>query len=109
MKSFREIQALGQERIREDAAEMNLWRAVIGQALDDLSQPKLHQAAMDWLASTEHGPGSFRWICDHLDLNPSAVSAALNKANKLKAKLSTLGNSLRADSNWIVREEGNSR
>ena len=45
-------QALEQERIKPDLPEANLWRAVIGQAIDDLSQPALQQAAVDWLTWT---------------------------------------------------------
>jgi hypothetical protein len=84
-------QAREQERIKVDVPEANLWRAVIGQAIDDLSQPVLRLAAMDWLGSTAHGPGSFRWACDHLDLDPEAVSAALNKANDWEKSRSTFG------------------
>jgi hypothetical protein len=62
-----------EERIKTEISDANLWRAVIDQAIEDLSQPKLRQAAVDWFASTAQGPGSFRWACDYLDLNSSAV------------------------------------
>jgi hypothetical protein len=100
-------QALEQERIKPDPPEANLWRAVIGQAIDDLSQPALQQAAVEWLASTAHGPGSFRWACDHLDLNPAAVWAALNHANVLDRTHSSLGScSARRRPLVIIRVNG---
>ena len=82
---------LQNERIKTEIPDANLWRAVIDQAIEDLSQPKLRQAAVDWFASTAHEPGSFRWACDHLDLNPSAVLAALNKSKELEKTFATLG------------------
>jgi hypothetical protein len=79
-----------EERIKTELPDANLWRAVIDQAIEDLSQPNLRQAAVDWFTSSAQGPGSFRWACDHLDLNPSAVWAALEKAKELGKKLATL-------------------
>ena len=81
---------LQEERIKTEIPDANLWRAVIDQAIEDLSQPKQRQAAVDWFASTSHNPGSFRWACDHLDLNPSAVWAALKKAKELEKTCATL-------------------
>lgn len=69
--------------------EANLWVAVIDQAVEDLSQPSLRQAAMQWLSSTARGLGSFRWACDHLDLNASAVRVALNKSEALEKTLAS--------------------
>jgi hypothetical protein len=79
-----------EERITTEIPDANLWRAVIDQAIEDLSQPNLRQAAVDWFTSSAQGPGSFRWACDHLDLNPSAVWAALEKAKELGKTLATL-------------------
>ena len=73
---------LHQQQIKTDIPEANLWRAVIDQAIGDLAQTKLRAAALDWFASAARGPGSFRWACDHLDLNASAVWRALNKAGE---------------------------
>jgi hypothetical protein len=70
---------LQEERIKTELPEANLWRAVINQAIDDLSQAKLRQASLEWFASTARGPGTFQWACDQLDLNASAVWVALNK------------------------------
>ncbi len=67
--------------IKKDFPEATLWLAVIDQAIDDLSDPTKHQAATDWFTSAAQGPGSFRWACDHLDLNHAAVWAALSKAD----------------------------
>ena len=80
-----------EERINTEIPDANLWRAVIDQAIEDLSQPKLRQAAVDWFTSSAQGPGSFRWACDHLDLNPSAVWEALKKAKELEKTFATLG------------------
>jgi hypothetical protein len=71
--------------------EAGLWVAVIDQAVEDLSHPNLCQAAVQWFYSTARGPGSFRWACDHLDLNASAVRAALNKSKELEKTLTTPG------------------
>jgi hypothetical protein len=72
-----QIQILQQERIKTSTSEANLWLAVIYQAIEDLSDPDLRQAALEWFASTSDRPASFRWICDHLDLNASAVCSAV--------------------------------
>ena len=72
-----QIQILQQELIKTSTSEANLWLAVIYQAIEDLSDPDLRQAALEWFASTSDRPASFRWICDHLDLNASAVCSAV--------------------------------
>ena len=79
-----------EERIKTEIPDANLWRAVIDQAIEDLSQPKLRQAAVDWFGSTTQQPGSFRWACDHLDLNPAVVWSALKKAKELEKTFATL-------------------
>jgi hypothetical protein len=48
-----------EERIKTEIPDANLWRAVIEQAVEDLSQPKLRQAAVDWFTSSAQGPGIF--------------------------------------------------
>ena len=74
-----QIQILQEERINTPTAEANLWLAVIEQAIEDLSDPDLREAALEWFASTSDRPASFRWICDYLDLNASAVCIALTR------------------------------
>ncbi len=72
-----QLQILQEERINTPTAEANLWLAVIDQAIEDLWDPDLREAALEWFASTSDRPASFRWICDYLDLNASAVCARL--------------------------------
>jgi hypothetical protein len=81
--------ALNQERIRTETPEAELWRAVIDQAIADLSDPDFEQAAVEWFASVSEQPGTFRWVCEHLNLNASAVCSALaqRKDRKNPAKL----------------------
>src|SRR6266545_836067 len=74
-----QIQILQVERIKTPSSEANLSLAVIDQAIADLSDQDLHEAALEWFASTSDRPASFRWICDYLDLNASAVCAALRR------------------------------
>ncbi len=59
--------------------ERRLWQAVLEQAVIDLrpdkrtitEQPGLRYCTRLWFSSNNHEPGSFRWICDYLDINPS--------------------------------------
>ena len=74
-----QIHILQEEQIKTPTSEANLWLAVIEQAIEDLSDPELREAALEWFTSTSHSPSSFCWICDHLDLNASAVWAALTR------------------------------
>ena len=74
-----QIQIFPEERIKTPTSEANLWLAVIDQAIEDLSDPDLREAALQWFASTSDRLASFRWICDYLDLNASAVCAALRR------------------------------
>jgi hypothetical protein len=57
-----------------------LWLAVLMQACIDLGsanecavseRPRLRYFAQLWFVSDNYEPGSFRWICDHLDLDTS--------------------------------------
>ena len=68
-----QTQILQESRIKIPTAEANLWLAVIDQAIEDLSNPDLREPALEWFASTSDRPATFRWICDHLDLNASAA------------------------------------
>jgi hypothetical protein len=83
------IPILTEGRIETKTPEAELWRAVIDQAIDDLSDPDLGEATIEWFTSASDEPGTFRWICVHLDLNASAVWAALSqrKDRKKSAKL----------------------
>jgi hypothetical protein len=68
---------LNDERTDTKSPEVDLWRAVIDQAIDDLSDPDLREAAIEWFTSVSEQPSTFRWVCHHLDLNASAVWSAL--------------------------------
>src|SRR2546427_8430837 len=53
-----------------------LWLAVLVQAINDFAHTDERQRLRRhftrlWFISGNHDPGSFRWICDHLDLDPS--------------------------------------
>jgi hypothetical protein len=84
-----QIPILNDERIETKTPEAELWRAVIDQAIADLSDPDLGEAAVEWFTSVSEEPGTFRWICEHLDLDASAVRSALlqRKDRKNRAKL----------------------
>jgi hypothetical protein len=86
-----QIPILNEERIETTSPEAELWRAVIDQAIDDLSDPDLGEGAVEWFTSVSEEPGTFRWVCHHLDLNASAVWSALikRKHRKNRVKLVT--------------------
>ena len=79
-----QVQILQEERIQTETPEADLWCAVIERAIGDLSDPDLGQATLEWFASASDQPGTFRWICEHLDLNASAVWAALTQRESRK-------------------------
>jgi hypothetical protein len=78
------IQILQEERIEIKTPEAELWRAVIDQAINDLSDPDLGEATVEWFTSASDRPGTFRWICDHLNLNASAVWTSLAQRESRK-------------------------
>lgn len=52
--------------------EQELWFTVLWQAVADLEpseKPVIKHAARRWIESHLYSPGSFLWICDHLELN----------------------------------------
>jgi hypothetical protein len=55
--------------------ERRLWAAVIIQAIYDLDAAAtgVRDFARRWFLSDNYKFGSFRWICDQLDLSASAV------------------------------------
>jgi hypothetical protein len=79
-----EIQILQEGRIEIKTPEAELWRAVIDQAINDLSDPDFGEATVEWFTSVSEQPGTFRWICDHLNLNASAVWASLSQRESRK-------------------------
>ena len=53
--------------------ERQLWAAVLGLALEDLEGTNTGNRARAWFASDYYEPGSFLWICDHLELDALAI------------------------------------
>jgi hypothetical protein len=48
-------------------SERELWSAVLGQAIEDLTDSRAGTegySARLWFESDNHEPGSFLWICD---------------------------------------------
>ena len=74
-----QIHILQEEQNRGNTPEADLWRAVIEQAIEDLSDPDLNESTMRWFTSASEQQATFRWICVHLDLDASAVWAALKQ------------------------------
>lgn len=52
-----------------------LWAGVVSQAIADMDSRYLSEraAAKRWVYSGESRPGSFLWVCDHLDLDPNKL------------------------------------
>jgi hypothetical protein len=58
-------------------SERHLWSAVLGQAIEDLTDSRTGAGALHftrlWFASDNCEPGSFLWICDHLELDAKSI------------------------------------
>jgi hypothetical protein len=90
------------------APELDLWRAVLQRVLDDLTgyglsdSSKRERAQADarhWINSRATTPGSFRWLCETLSLDPSATRCAILR-RKQPEKRSPKKHSFRAD--WMA-------
>jgi hypothetical protein len=67
--------------------ERRLWAAVLIQAVKDLSgyalvdssrdRTRVQYQARHWFSSNNCDVGSFRWICDELELEPSWIRRRL--------------------------------
>ena len=59
----------------------NLWVAVLGQAIKDLSEKEaIRESAINWLRNKGiTGVGSFLWICDTLHFDPDKIRAGIFK------------------------------
>jgi hypothetical protein len=90
-----QVPILTEERIELQTPEAELWRAVIDQAMADLSDPDLSEAAVSWFTSVSEESCSFRWVCEHLNLNASAVWSALARRNDRKNPAKLLAQSKR--------------
>ena len=64
--------------------EIALWSGVIRRCLFDLAQldsrsPRIKQAALNWLQSPRNDIGSFHWICNSFNVEPSCLRRAMLK------------------------------
>jgi hypothetical protein len=55
-----QIPILNEERTDTKSPEAEFWRAVIDHAIDDLSDPDLGEATIEWFTSASDEPGTFR-------------------------------------------------
>jgi hypothetical protein len=69
-------------------SERQLWTAVLGLAFDDLRNKNMHNRARLWFTSNNSGPGSFRWICENLELNARAIRRAALRTDGARVQLS---------------------
>jgi hypothetical protein len=53
--------------------ERDLWAAVLGLAFEDLRDTKTGYRTRLWFASDTYEPGSFLWICDHLEIDATSI------------------------------------
>jgi hypothetical protein len=79
-----------------------IWRTVLEQAITDaIDGPpqfemadmdgfeatqfdlNIRRAALEWIEDTANEPRRFEWVCEQLDLEPSAVRAAVHKRRSL--------------------------
>ncbi len=83
-------------------AELDLWRAVLARSLRDFAgvdayvtpfeRVQLKRRARFWFSSDEFSLGSFRWICQTLDLDPDYFRAHLFAlpATEFKIRIKTV-------------------
>jgi hypothetical protein len=72
------------------SGERHLWSAVLGLAIGDVRGSRASPGALDstrlWFQSDVYEPGSFLWICDHLNLNATSIRRlALGNQQLLKS------------------------
>lgn len=82
--------------------ERRLWAAVLAMARRDLHGRgrvgrRHRDEAMAWLVSTSTTPGSFRWVCQQLRIDPATTKRRM---------LLELGQ--RYSARWLVRHTGRS-
>lgn len=66
--------------------ELGVWMAVLRQAIIDYSAKKpgfYQRQAARWFRSPEFHPGSFRWVCDALELNVDQFMQVLDSNPKM--------------------------
>jgi hypothetical protein len=59
------------------SSERDLWAAVLTQAIQDLMDSRTDTELLNstrlWFVSDDYEPGSFLWICDSLELEPTLI------------------------------------
>jgi hypothetical protein len=66
--SFTQVQNENQLGVRR------LWGAVLARALSDLlSKGREHDDVLAWFKNDVEEPGSFKWICEELGLDPKYI------------------------------------
>ncbi|MBF0340477.1 MAG: hypothetical protein HQL95_05865 [Magnetococcales bacterium] len=64
-------------RTMDNENARRLWAAVLERAILDLQDRNTRAEAVQWVSSNRNGVGSFQWICQQLDMDPSSVKRAL--------------------------------
>lgn len=75
-------------------SERELWSAVLGQAIEDLTDSRAGSegySARLWFESDNHEPGSFLWICDHLELEASSIRRGVLERPSTSGRLRLTG------------------
>lgn len=76
-----------------DAEELDAWRGFLTRRFVAASQSEKDYVAaakkawaqsVKWIESNAKDKGSFRWVCDFLDLEPDAVRRAAKEKGKLE-------------------------
>lgn len=91
---------MGVDTVYQEAV-LDLWRAVLMAALDDLSKlaGDHPESPWRWLASKDDGVGSFEFVCEALELSPQRLRkhlAGLLAQRRYEAKAGGAKKSLRA-------------
>ena len=71
----------------------NLWLSVVKAAVEDYrggNGPILHKDAESWLISNNEGVGSFIWVCEVLDIEPSYIRRICNMKKPYRMAENTL-------------------
>lgn len=76
-----------------DAEELDAWRGFLTRRFVAAAQTEADYVAaakkawvqsVKWVASEAKDKGSFRWVCDFLDLEPDAVRRAMKAKGNLE-------------------------
>jgi hypothetical protein len=71
--------------------ERELWCAVLERAVEDVrtsrlmhwrARPSIKREVLEWLRSKDETEGSFRFVCDVLNVSPSAARRAILQAQQ---------------------------